>query len=165
MYRVIVKQAFEIYFSEKSNSKLIRTLVFGTDANAISVANALNFETPTRFKIVGFVDKNNQNASKRMLGLPILVQRKKFSTLMRSVGAEGVIIADRSLSREDQLVIVDQCLEFNYKVYTVPQISDWENQKEISKKVKNIQIADYKLTQTRKAYIGCFSNQTFCPNY
>jgi hypothetical protein len=31
--------------------------------------------------------------------------------------------------------------EFNYKVYIVPVI-DWENQKEISQKVKNLQIED-----------------------
>ncbi|MEO8236810.1 MAG: nucleoside-diphosphate sugar epimerase/dehydratase [Flavobacterium sp.] len=142
IYRVIVKQTFEIYFSEKTDSKLIRTVIYGTDANAISVANALKFETPSRFKIVGFVDKNSQNASKRMLDLPILIQKKKLPALMRSVAAEGVIIADKSLSKEDQLIIVDQCLEFNYRVYTVPLISNWENQKEISQKVKNIQIED-----------------------
>ncbi|GAA6764477.1 polysaccharide biosynthesis protein [Flavobacterium johnsoniae] len=142
LYRVIVKQTFEMYFSEKTNSKLIRTVIYGTDANAISVANALKFETPSRFKIVGFVDKNNQNASKRMLDLPILILRKKLPALMRSVAAEGVIIADKSLTKDEQLIIVDQCLEFNYRVYTVPLISDWENQKEISQKVKNIQIED-----------------------
>jgi FlaA1/EpsC-like NDP-sugar epimerase len=142
LYRVVVKQTFELYFSEKNNAKLIRTVIYGTDANAISVANALKFETPTRFKIVGFVDRNNQNASKRMLDLPILVQKKKLPALMRSVAAEGVIMADKSLSKEEQLVIVDQCLEYNYRVYTVPLISDWENQKEISQKVKNIQIED-----------------------
>ncbi|PXY42002.1 polysaccharide biosynthesis protein [Flavobacterium cheongpyeongense] len=142
LYRVVVKQTFEIYFSEKTDSKLIRTVIYGTDANAISVANALKFETPSRFKIVGFVDKNNQNASKRMLDLPILIQKKKLPALMRSVAAEAVIIADKSLSKEEQLIIVDQCLEFNYKVYAVPLISDWENQKEISQKVKNIQIED-----------------------
>ncbi|WP_133525481.1 polysaccharide biosynthesis protein [Flavobacterium sp. 245] len=142
LYRVIVKQTFELYFSEKANTKLIRTVIYGTDANAISVANALKFETPSRFKIVGFVDKNNQNASKRMLDLPILILRKKLPALMRSVAAEGVIIADKSLSKDEQLIIVDQCLEFNYRVYTVPLISDWENQKEISQKVKNIQIED-----------------------
>jgi FlaA1/EpsC-like NDP-sugar epimerase len=142
LYRVVVKQTFELYFSEKTNSKLIRTVIYGTDANAISVANALKFETPSRFKIVGFVDKNNQNASKRMLDLPILILRKKLPALMRSVAAEGVIIADKSLTKDEQLIIVDQCLEFNYRVYTVPLISDWENQKEISQKVKNIQIED-----------------------
>jgi FlaA1/EpsC-like NDP-sugar epimerase len=142
LYRVIVKQTFEIYFSDKGDNKLIRTIIYGTDANAISVANALKFETPTRFKIVGFVDKNNQNASKRMLDLPILVLKKKLPTLMRSISAEGLIIADKSLSKDEQLLIVDQCLEYNYRVYTVPLISDWENQKEISQKVKNIQIED-----------------------
>ena len=142
LYRVIVKQTFEMYFSEKATTKLVRTVIYGTDANAISVANALKFETPSRFKIVGFVDKNNQNASKRMLDLPILILRKKLPALMRSVAAEGVIIADKSLTKDEQLVIVDQCLEFNYRVYTVPLISDWENQKEISQKVKNIQIED-----------------------
>ena len=142
VYRVIIKQTFELYFSEIGTEKLIRTIIYGTDANAISVANALKFETPTRFKIVGFVDRNNQNASKRMLDLPILVQKKKLPTLMRSIGAEGVIIADKSLTKEEQLIIIDQCLEFNYKVYNVPLITNWENQKEISQKVKTIQIED-----------------------
>lgn len=142
LYRVIIKQTFEIYFSEQGTNKLIRTIIYGTDANAISVANALKFETPSRFKIVGFVDKNNQNATKRMLDLPILIKKKKLPPLMRSVNAQAVIIADKSLSKEERLIIVDQCLEFNYTVYTVPLISDWENQKEISQKVKNIQIED-----------------------
>jgi FlaA1/EpsC-like NDP-sugar epimerase len=142
LYRVVVKQTFELYLSDKNATKLIRTVIYGTDANAISVANALKFETPSRFKIVGFVDRNNQNASKRMMDLPILIQRKKLPSLMRSVGAEAVIMADKSINKDEQLIIVDQCLDFNYKVYTVPLISDWENQKEISQKVKNIQIED-----------------------
>jgi len=142
LYRVVVKQTFELYFIEKANHKLIKAVIYGTDANAISVANALKFETPSRFKIVAFVDRNNQNASKRMLDLPILIQRKKLPSLMRSVGAEGIVIADKGLSKEEQLVIIDQCMEYNYKVYTIPSVSDWENQKEISQKVKNIQIED-----------------------
>jgi FlaA1/EpsC-like NDP-sugar epimerase len=142
LYRVIIKQTFEVYFSEIGKEKLIRTIIYGTDANAISVANALKFETPSRFKIVGFVDKNSQNATKRMLDLPILIKKKKLPPLMRSVNAQAVIIADKSMSKEEQLTIVDQCLEFNYSVFTVPLISDWQNQKEISQKVKSIQIED-----------------------
>jgi FlaA1/EpsC-like NDP-sugar epimerase len=142
LYRVVVKQTFELYFIENNDSKLIKTIIYGTDANAISIANALKFETPSRFKIIGFVDKNNQNGSKRMLDLPILVLRKKLPTLMRSIGAKGVVIADKSLSKEEKIAIIDQCLEFNFKVYTLPAISDWEDQKEISQKVKNIQIED-----------------------
>jgi FlaA1/EpsC-like NDP-sugar epimerase len=142
LYRVIVKRMFEVYFSDNPKNKLVRAIIYGTDANALSVANALNFETPARFKVIGFVDHHNQNISKRMLDLPILAQKKKLPALMRSLNAEGVIIADKSLSKEEQIHIVDQCLEYNYKVFTVPLISNWENQKEISQKIKNIQIED-----------------------
>ena len=142
LYRVVVKQTFELYFIEKNDTNLIKTIIYGTDANAISIANALRFETPARFKILGFVDKNKQNASKRMLDLPILVLRKKLPYVMRTLGAEGVVIADKSLSKEEQLVIIDQCLEFNYKVYTIPSVLDWQDQKEISQNIKNIQIED-----------------------
>ncbi len=142
LYRLIVKQTFDFYNSKKNNQNSIKIIIYGTDANAIYVAKALKFETPTRFKILGFVDKNNQNSTKRMLDLPIFIQGKKLPNLMKSIGAEGIILADRSLSKEEQMVVVDQCLEFNYKIFTTPSISDWENQKEISQKVKKIQIED-----------------------
>ena len=142
LYRIIVKQTFENYFVENKDTDLIRGLIYGSDANAISVANALKSEKPSRFKIVGFIDKENQNVAKRILGLPILNLRKKIPIIMRSIDAEALIIADKSLSKEERLQIVDDCLEFNYKVYTVPLISDWEDNAEISKKVKNFQIQD-----------------------
>lgn len=142
LYRVLVKQAFRIYFSEKSDVKLIRAIIYGTDANALSVARALQMEVPPRFKIIGFVDKTNKNSAKRLLNLPILVQNKKLPVLLRSVSAEGLVIADKSLSKDEKLTIVEQCLDYNFKIYTVPLISDWDNQKEISQKVKNIQLED-----------------------
>lgn len=142
IYRIIVKQTFETYFSESKSTDLIRALIYGSDANAISVANALKSEKPSRFKIIGFIDKQNQNTSKRILDLPILNLRKRIPVIMRSVEAEALIMADKSLSKDEKIQIVDECLEFNYKVYTVPLISDWEDRNEISKKVKNFQIQD-----------------------
>ena len=142
IYRIIVKQTFEVYFSESKAENLVRALIYGSDANAISVANALKTEKPTRFRIVGFVDKEKQNSSKRVLDLPILNLNKKITVLLRSLNAEALILAEKSLTKEEKIVIVDECLEFNYKVYTLPLISDWEDKNEISKKVKNFQIED-----------------------
>ncbi len=142
LYRVLVKQLFENYFNLNNSQKLVRAIIYGSDANAIAVANALKSELPARFKIVGFIDKSSHNKSKMILGLPILQHKKKVSVLMRIFNAEALVIADKSLSKDEKLSLVDECLEFNYKVYTVPLISDWEDQKEISKKVKNFQIQD-----------------------
>lgn len=141
-YRVLVKQFFEHYLNAANKQLLTKAIIYGTDANAIAVANALKSEVPGRFKLMGFIDKYGQNKSKMILGLPILQHKKKTSTLMRVFKANALIIADKSLTKEEKLAIVDECLEFNYKVYTVPLVSDWEDQKEISKKIKNFQIQD-----------------------
>ena len=142
LYRVLIKQFFENYLNQTKKQHLVKAIIYGTDANAIAVANALKSEVPGRFKLVGFVDKYSQNKSKMILGLPILQHKKKTSTLMRVFGAQALIIADKSLTKDEKLAIVDECLEFNYKVYTVPLVSDWEDKKEISKKIKNFQIQD-----------------------
>jgi hypothetical protein len=57
-----------------------------------------------------------------MSGSSILVQ-KKVPALMRSVAAEELYQPIKSLSKEEQHHLVDQCLEYNYKVYSISIIS------------------------------------------
>lgn len=141
-YRIVVKQTFEKYLNISRKDGQMRALIYGADNNAIAVANALRSENPSRFKLIGFIDKFSQNSSKRILDLPILQLKRRTPVVMRSVGAEALIIADKSLTKEERSAIVDECLEYNYKVYTIPLITDWENQEEISKNIKSFEIQD-----------------------
>ncbi|WP_309597414.1 SDR family NAD(P)-dependent oxidoreductase [Flavobacterium davisii] len=117
-------------------------LIYGSDANAIAVANALLSEIPKRFHIKGFIDKYQSNDSKRALGLPIFCVKENLVELFEENVVSGLVIADKSLTREEQIQLVDECLEIGIKVFTVPLVSDWEDQKEISKKIKNFEIED-----------------------
>jgi FlaA1/EpsC-like NDP-sugar epimerase len=56
--------------------------------------------------------------------------------------ADALIIAEKSLSKEETIALVEDCLEYNFKVFTVPLITDWEDQAQISNKVKNFDIED-----------------------
>jgi FlaA1/EpsC-like NDP-sugar epimerase len=139
-YRVVVKHTFERYFSNKNAANLTNALIYGSDANAIALANSLQAESPKRFKVVGFVDKSDQNTTKRINNLPIF--NGNVITVLRTVDAEVLIFADKSISKEERSQIIDDCLEYNFKVYTIPLLSDVDDQKEISKKIKNFQILD-----------------------
>lgn len=141
-YRIFVKRVFDQYLAEKKNGELIKVMVYGVNANAISLANALKFENPARYKVLGFIDKNTKNQSKRILDLPIIVHNKKIPVHMRAFGAEALVIADETLSKDEKINLVDSCLEFNYKVYSVPFVKDWDNQTEASKKIKPFRIQD-----------------------
>lgn len=143
LFRIMVKYFFERYMTFEDRKKMINAVIYGADANAISVANALRTEIPTRFRLLGFIDKFNQNkVGKSILNLPIINQNKKVSVLLRSMKADALIIAEKSLTKEQTVAIVEECLEFNFKVFTVPLITDWEDQQQISTKVKNFDIED-----------------------
>jgi FlaA1/EpsC-like NDP-sugar epimerase len=46
------------------------------------------------------------------------------------------------LSKEEQLILVEECIEYGFKVFTLPLISDLDDKKEISKNIKNFDIHD-----------------------
>ena len=143
LFRILVKNIFETYFQAINKNNLIKAVIYGSDANAISVANALKTEKPARFKLTAFIDKFQQvKTSKSILDLPIINQTKSVHVIMRSVGAEALIIAEKSLTKEETIALVEECLEYNFKVFTVPLITDWEDQKQISNQVKNFDIED-----------------------
>lgn len=143
LFRILIKYMFEKYMHLEDKKKLINAVIYGSDANAISVANALKAETPSRFRLMGFIDKFNQSStSKSILNLPIINQNKKIYVILRSLKADALIIAEKSLSKEETIAIVEECLEFNFKVFTLPLITDWEDQQQISNKVKSFEIED-----------------------
>ena len=143
LFRILVKNFFEKYLQVHDKKQLIRAVIYGADANAISVANALKTERPSRFNVVAFVDKFKQDKTlKSILDLPIINQTKSIHLILRSVNAESLIIAEKSLTKEETIALVEECLEYNFKVFTVPLITDWEDQKQISNQLKNFAIED-----------------------
>ena len=141
-YRIIVKQLFDYVYYESNTNRQISVLIYGSDANAISVANAIKSEKPKRFELIGFIDKNNQNFTKRLLNLPIFRIKKNILALLKSNNVKALIIADNSLTKEEQLNIIDECIENGIKVFTLPVVSDWEDKFEIARNIKKFEIQD-----------------------
>ena len=143
LFRILVKNVFETYLQVADANQLTKAVIYGADANAISVANALKTEKPARFNVVAFVNKFQQDkTNKSILNLPIINQRKGIHVILKSVNAEALIIAEKSLTKEETRILVEECLEYNFKVFTVPLITDWEDQNQISNQLKNFAIED-----------------------
>src|SRR5690606_38496647 len=143
LFRIMVKNMFEHLMSSADENKLIKTVIYGADANAISVASALKSEVPQRFRLKGFIDRYQSTASsKRILNLPIVPQTRRVHVILRAMKAEALIIAEKGLSKDETIALVEECLEYNIKVYSVPLITDWADQSQISNRVKKFEIND-----------------------
>jgi FlaA1/EpsC-like NDP-sugar epimerase len=141
LFRIIVKEFFANFVSEINNIKT-NLIIYGIDTNAISIANALLSENPRRYNIVGFLDNSNTNSDKRILNLPIIHLKKSIPVTMRLVGAEAIIIIDNLLTVEERNKIIESCIEYNFKVFMAPILSDAENSNAIAKNIKNYEITD-----------------------
>ncbi len=142
LFRILVKQVFDVYFNYVNVDSQINVLVYGTGENAIAIASALRSEKPLRYRVLGFVDKVGKNKSKEILGLPIIYPKRKTAVILRAYQAQALILADNSLTKEESISIVDNCLEYNFKVFRAPLLSDIESNKSLSNQIQKIQIED-----------------------
>lgn len=143
LFRVMVKQVFEAYFSYGQEDQL-NVMIYGTDANAIAISNALKSERPVRYKLIGFIDKKSKNESKEILGLPIIHLKRKLSVILRAYAANAIILADKNITQEERIKIVDECLEHNFKVFRAPIVSDLDDNPNVNlaQQIQNVQIED-----------------------
>ena len=142
LFRVLVKQVFEVYLNYSNKENELRVLVYGTDENAIAIASALKSEKPNRYSVIGFIDKGERNKSKQILGLPIISIQRNVALTLRIYKAQALIIADKNITKKETVVLIDKCLDYNLKVYRAPLLSNIEENKNITSQIEKIQIED-----------------------
>lgn len=142
VFRIAVKFLFENYLATSSSEKVIRVVVYGAGNNAVALANAINLESVNKYQVVGFIDKKKSRLAKEVLGVPIVQRKKGVAVILRMLKADAVILSDKNITNEEKLKIVEDCLEHNYKILTLPTVSDWNSTKEVSKSIKKFEIKD-----------------------
>lgn len=142
LFRLSVKQVYEYFKRTQRIQNLQKAIVFGADENAISIAGALEIEHPKRFDIRGFITNDNTRRNIRILGKPVIYNGLKISEEAKALGATALILSENTLTAEEKFAVVEDCLENDIKVFNAPIVSDYEDEKSVSHKVKSLQIED-----------------------
>jgi len=142
-FRLIVKISFD-FFSAYSNGKnqLIKAVIYGNDERAIAIANAINTEIPRKYKLQGFINPSTKSFNNRILDVPVIGKTRKTPVLVRGLGASTLIIAEENLSKDEKIEIIEDCLQYNIKVYNLPRLTDLSNQKKVASNIRKIKIED-----------------------
>lgn len=143
VFRLAVKVCFD-FFSEYSidNRHFTKAVIYGNDERALAIANAIMAEIPKKYKLQGFINPNAKSSLNRVLNIPIIAKTRKVSVLVRSLGANTLIIADENLTKDEKIDIIEDCLNYNIKVYNLPRLTDINNQKKVASNIRKIKIED-----------------------
>lgn len=143
LFRLLIKITFD-FFTEYSNdsNNYTNTVIYGNDERAIAIANAIIAEVPRKYKLKGFINPTAINSHNRILNVPIIGKSRKISILVRALGANSLIIADQSLTKDEKIEIIEDCLQYNIKVFNLPTITNINDQKKVASNIRKIRIED-----------------------
>ncbi len=139
-YRILVRGVY-YYFMHISNSAKENVLIYGSDAEAILIKQAIESGPQVEFVIAGFVETNASrvNATIQQVkiyhikALGLLKIRKKVSKL---------ILMNERLTSADKKKVIEKCLQLGIKVLTVPPADQWVYGRISQQQMKALKIED-----------------------
>jgi len=135
-YRLLVKQAFQA-IHKNTNNKYV--YVLGTNLTDVAVAESVNNDSQTEYKLAGFISDQNKLKKKRILGLPIF----DIHNIKASKSKNTVVITGDKIRRysKNNNRIIDELLKKNFNIYKLPEIENWDEDSILSN-IKKVKLED-----------------------
>lgn len=141
-YRLLVRYTFNYYKATQSETVKIKAAVFDTGEYGLQTKKVINNFPSSNIQIVAFIDDVLSKSGKLMENIPIYNTDDHSFQKLKEEGVELLIIANRKLSKEQLVHLVDTSLKYGMKVQQVPPIREWLNGQLGAPQLKDIKIED-----------------------
>lgn len=139
--RVIFKILFEsLSFSKDRQQKNV--LIYGAGESGILTHNTLLNHAKMGIKVVGFIDDSPKKIGKQINGVGVYSRDQITSYFVNFNGVSEVIFSMQNLTPNQMRKLVDDIVDLDIKVKTVPPVEDWINGELKVSQIKNVQIED-----------------------
>lgn len=121
--RVVVKTIYDVSFGLEGG---MRTLVYGVKDGGIGIAKNIRNQKPTKFRLKGFITKDNAYKGKMLMGERVYMIEDDFEDVLKSLNIQAVLVSplQNENFREDQRV-QDILISNGIKIYMSPKTHEW----------------------------------------
>lgn len=142
-FRLLVKQLYRLLKDKKHRGNFKkRVVIYGTDDQAISIAEALQTESVQPFELIGFMSQNKAYKNLRILDRPVITTNSSLSKQLKNYNINGLLIIEDTLSVKEINNIVDECLQDGIQIYNVPRVEKLHQKKDVNSQIRTIEIED-----------------------
>lgn len=141
LFRFYVKLAFLMFLRLKEENKIKNVLIYGTDDEAVSIANSLSDYSKKGISLMGFISTKRDSTKNRILG-------KKIHTLDEVINKmdleilDGVVFSDTDMRSDKMQKTLNELIQNKIKIYHIPIQSLDELGEKKGKDLKKVQIED-----------------------
>ncbi|MDK2978761.1 MAG: hypothetical protein PWP52_1475 [Bacteroidales bacterium] len=128
----------ELYNPTKEKTAIV---IYGADQFGVITKRTLDRDAESKHKVLAFLDINHANIGKTLEGVTIY-HPQYLDSLAKKNDIEKLIIAKENIDSEEKQSIIEQSLQNNIKVLTLPDVNTWINGELSFNQIKEIKIED-----------------------
>lgn len=129
-----------IYFENKNPERTkTNILIYGAGESGLITKRTLDRDAAVKYKVIGFIDDDGKKKGRSLEGI-FIYPPSKLEELIKENEIESVIISILNISPQRKNEIVEQCINHNVRVLTVPPVSKWINGELSVNQLRNINI-------------------------
>lgn len=138
-FRLATKIVYqELYNPSKEKTDVI---IYGASQFGIITKRTLDRDAESKHKVLAFMDINESNIGKRLEGV-VIYHPSHLESLLEKNTVEKLIIAKENIEPEEKQSIIENCLQNDVKVLSVPDVNTWINGELSFNQIKEIRIED-----------------------
>ena len=141
VFRLVVKEVFQLAREFKRSASKKRILVLGIDDQSVAIARVILDNTHLPYHLVGFLTSRQDSNRVRLLGKPILTKNKIENFSKEELNIDGVLVIKEMMSRQEMNEWVNLFLSKDILVYKAPSVQKLR-ENELGNTIKNLQIED-----------------------
>lgn len=129
--RVVVKSLHDTFHSHHDN--LQRVFIYGCLQGGIALAKSIRSESPTRYRLIGFITGDQTLDGSWLLGEKVYYDSDTLVELMKQKQVEAVLVSPFQTDRfTKRTTLIDQLLQAKIKILMMPAAEEWDGKSNLS---------------------------------
>ncbi|WP_304343447.1 nucleoside-diphosphate sugar epimerase/dehydratase [Chryseobacterium koreense] len=141
LFRLFVKEFFQIVREFRRSTLRKRILVLGIDEQSVAVARAVLENPSLPYHVVGFLTQRHDSKRASLLGKPIYSKEKIERNTKEDLIIDGVLLVKEMMTKEEMNSWVNLFLEKDLQVFKAPLLEKVRSS-DMEGSIRNLQIED-----------------------
>ncbi|SIQ77336.1 polysaccharide biosynthesis protein [Maribacter ulvicola] len=132
-------------FYNKMNSSIKVTkniLIYGAGDSGVLTHSAINNNTKSRYKVIGYIDRDAKKIGKNINGIPVFARKTLTEAFIVKNNISEIIFSIQNINSVKLRKTVEGLVDLPIVVKIVPPIEDWINGELKVSQIKQVQIED-----------------------
>ena len=139
--RILIKKLYEVLASD---SKAMRTLIFGSMEGGVALAKSIRSQRPAKFILKGFISHDGSFKNHVIMGVGVYEADDKLVNIVKKEGIEAVLVSPlRSKDFQSNQSLQDMLLNAGVKIFMASNLQEWKEGEDMTDvQLKEVSVED-----------------------